>query len=127
MASSTSEIGSAAERRAQGVVELVVSDLASAVPFYVALGFTVQRRTAGFAVMTWDEVFVFLAEDPAAPTAPRWVNLRITVPNVDRIWAQVQRLRLPIVSPVGDRSYGLRDFTVRDPFGFEVRFAQPLP
>jgi hypothetical protein len=28
--------------------------------------------------------------------------------------------------PIGDRFYGLRDFTLADPSGFEIRFAQAL-
>jgi hypothetical protein len=30
------------------------------------------------------------------------------------------------VIPIGDRYYGLRDFTIRDPDGFGVRFASVL-
>jgi catechol 2,3-dioxygenase-like lactoylglutathione lyase family enzyme len=107
-------------------VELVVPDLATAVRFYAALGFTERRSTDGFAVMSWDDAYLFIAEDCDATAAPRWVNLRICVPDVDRVWSHVQDARLPISNPIGDRSYGLRDFSVRDPFGFEVRFAAVL-
>jgi hypothetical protein len=30
------------------------------------------------------------------------------------------------VTAIGDRYYGLRDFTIADPDGFGVRFASPL-
>ena len=35
-------------------------------------------------------------------------------------------LAVEIVVPIGDRNYGLRDFMVRDPDGFGVRFASFL-
>ena len=121
------EIGSLAERSAQGVVELVVPDLAAAVAFYTTLGFEAIRRTDGFAALAYADAYLLIAEDAGAACAPRWVNLRILVPDVDRLWALVKPLDLAVIHPIGDRAYGLRDFTLRDPFGFDVRFAQRLP
>jgi O-acetyl-ADP-ribose deacetylase (regulator of RNase III) len=120
-------IGSPAERNAQGIVEVLVPDLAPILPFYAALGFEVERRDGGFAVLRRGALRLFLAEDPAAPRAPRGVNLRIVVADVDAIWAAATAAGLPVASALGDRDYGLRDFTLRDPAGFEVRFATPLP
>jgi hypothetical protein len=37
----------------------------------------------------------------------------------------VQAAGVPVVVPIGDRGYGLRDFTVADPDGFGIRFASP--
>jgi hypothetical protein len=34
---------------------------------------------------------------------------------------------LAVEQPIADRSYGLRDFRVRDPDGFGFRFASWLP
>ena len=76
--------------------------------------------------MCWGDAYLLIAEDRDATAAPRWVNLRICVADVDRVWSHVQHARLPISNPIGDRCYGLRDFSVRDPFGFEVRFAALL-
>ena len=127
MSTSRDEIGSLAERSAQGVVEVVVPDLAAAVSFYLALGFTEHRRADEFAVVTWGDMYLFLAEDRAATSAPRWINLRIHVADIGPVWERARRACLPVISTLDDRSYGLRDFTVRDPFGFDVRFAQVLP
>ena len=54
------------------------------------------------------------------------VNVRIVVPDVDRLWAVVGRLGFVVERPIEDRAYGLRDFTVLDPDGFGLRFATPL-
>ena len=115
-----------AESSAQGVVEIVSPDLDRMLSFYDSLGFRIERRTGPFAVIAGYGVRLFVAENPDAPTAPRWTNLRIIVSNVDLIRGLASELGLPIVHDVADRSYGLRDFVVADPTGFEIRFAQVL-
>jgi len=45
------------------------------------------------------------------------------VPDVDAMWRRVRALRVPVATPIADRHYGQRDFTVRDPDGFGIRFA----
>jgi uncharacterized glyoxalase superfamily protein PhnB len=49
------------------------------------------------------------------------------VPDVDRYWKLANDMRARVVVPIGDRYYGLRDFTIADPDGFGVRFASDLP
>lgn len=115
-----------AESSAQGIVEIVAPDLDGMLSFYHSLGFRLERRTGPFAVVSGFGVRLFLAENPAAPASPRWANLRIVVSDVDLIWGFVQELGLPVVSTISDRFYGLRDFIVADPAGFELRFAQVL-
>jgi catechol 2,3-dioxygenase-like lactoylglutathione lyase family enzyme len=117
-------IGSPEELRAQGVVEIVVPDLSAALSFYRRLGFTVARETPTFITLRWDGAFLFIAQNPDATSAPRWASLRIVVADVNAVWARVMQLQLPIGTPIADRAYGLRDFTVKDPAGFEIRFAQ---
>lgn len=114
------------ESFAQGVVEIVGPDLDGMLSFYFSLGFTLERKTGPFAVIAGYGVRLFLAENPDAPTSPRWTNLRIIVSDVDLVFGLAQELGLPIVSSISDRFYGLRDFTVADPTGFEIRFAQML-
>jgi len=48
------------------------------------------------------------------------------VPNVDDHWRAANEIGARIVLPIGDRYYGLRDFTIADPDGFGVRFATLL-
>ena len=121
--------GSAAELAEQLVVEVQVRDLDRSLACYTALGFTLERRDGGFAALRWGERRLFLDErtDLPAPSGPARANVRILVPDVDRLWATARALGLPVERPVADRSYGLRDFTVLDPDGFGLRFASPLP
>lgn len=121
--------GSAGELAEQLVVEVMVRDLDRSLALYTALGFVVERRDGGFAALRWGECRVFLDEDAELPppSGPTRANLRIVVPNVDRLWDLARTLGLPVERPVADRHYGLRDFTVTDPDGFGLRFAELRP
>lgn len=118
--------GRGGEGFAQGVVEIVGPDLERSLAFYLALGFELLRRTGPFAVVHWQEQRLFLAENADAPTGRRWTNLRIMVDDADAMLARIRVLGIAPVHPIGDRPYGLRDFVVADPSGFEIRFAQSL-
>ena len=126
-------IGSDSELAEQLVVELAVRDLDHSLALYTALGFTLERRDGSFAALRWGDRRLFLDErrevrPVGAPTQPDLaMNIRILVPDVDRLWALADSLGLVVHKAIGDRSYGLRDFTVLDPDGFGLRFASRLP
>lgn len=105
---------------------MVGRNLEASLSFYTALGFRIERRTGPFAVIKGFGIRLFLAENAAAPVSNRWVNVRIVVPDVDAVWSCVHEIGLPVAHTIGDRPYGLRDFVLKDPCGFEVRFAQVL-
>ena len=113
--------------QAQGVVEIVGPDLDALLGFYMSLGFELERRSGDFAVVHWQGTRLFLAGNPDAPVTDCWRSLRIMVDDVDAQWDEAKRLRLEINNPIGDRSYGLRDFVIKDPAGFGLRFAQVIP
>ena len=114
------------ELDAQGVVEIVSADVQKMLSFYGSLGFRIERRTGPFAVVGGYGVRLFLAENPDALTGTRWANIRILVPDVDGIWELVTAVGIECSNMIADRAYGLRDFLVADPSGFEIRFAQVL-
>ena len=120
----------------QLVTEIVVRDMRRSVSFYRALGFELLRDGGDFMELTWEDHRLFLAElsafrdidgaelpaRPAIPTA----NVRVMVPNVDEYWKLANAISAPVVVPIADRYYGLRDFLIADPDGFGVRFATLL-
>jgi catechol 2,3-dioxygenase-like lactoylglutathione lyase family enzyme len=115
----------------QLVTEVVVRDIKRSVEFYRRLGFALRRDSGDFVELTWEEHRLFLAELsafdghaalPPEPPAFPLANVRVMVPNVDELWALANRLGARVVTPIGDRYYGLRDFTIADPDGFGVRF-----
>lgn len=116
-------IGSIEERSAQLAIELRVADLAASIAFYAEAGFVLERRTAGFAALQIDGRYLLLSENVAAVAGPNPPNLRIFVEDVDATFARAQALDWPVKHGLADHGYGLRDFTVSDPDGHEVRFA----
>lgn len=115
-----------AENQSQGVVEVVGRDLDALLGFYLSIGFQLERRDGDFAVVQWHGTRLFLAQNPDAPVRQCWSGIRIMVEDVDTVWRESNRLQLKIGTPLADRYYGLRDFTLVDPAGFGLRFAQVL-
>ena len=120
----------------QLVTEIVVRDMRRSAAFYRALGFELLRDGGDFMELTWEDHRLFLAElsafhdvngvdVPARPAFPS-ANVRVMVPSVDDYWKLANEIGAPVVVPIADRYYGLRDFLIADPDGFGVRFATIL-
>lgn len=116
-----------AETESQGVLEIVGPDLDALAGFYLSMGFELERRSGDFVVLHWQGMRLFLAGNPDAQVTECWRSMRIMVDDVDALWRRANRLQLEIGNPIGDRSYGLRDFVIVDPTGFGLRFAQAIP
>jgi catechol 2,3-dioxygenase-like lactoylglutathione lyase family enzyme len=120
----------------QLVTEIVVRDIKRSTEFYCNLGFKLLRDGGDFIELTWEDHRLFLAElsafhgmeqvDLPAPPKVPLANIRIMVPNVDYHWKVANEIGAPVILPISDRYYGLRDFTIADPDGFGVRFATTL-
>jgi len=127
------------DRRENAVlaVELFVPDVREAVAFYSeTLGMEFLRADedgAGgysFAAMALGEAFLMLMADSYQhqdlTNRGAGIDIRLVVPDVDAVYRRVTDAGVEITKPIGDRDYGLRDFTMRDPNGFRLRFASPL-
>jgi catechol 2,3-dioxygenase-like lactoylglutathione lyase family enzyme len=120
----------------QLVTEIVVRDIKRSVDFYRRLGFELLRDGGDFVELTWEMHRLFLAEltafrdargaKLASPPPFPLANVRVMVPNVDDYWKLANEISAPVIVPIADRYYGLRDFTIVDPDGFGVRFATVL-
>jgi uncharacterized glyoxalase superfamily protein PhnB len=49
------------------------------------------------------------------------------VMNVEELWAEYRTRNITIVQELSDAPYGLREFTIEDPFGFSISFGSALP
>ncbi|RLC58075.1 MAG: hypothetical protein DRI30_03200 [Chloroflexi bacterium] len=119
-------------------VELFVPNVTEAARYYAdTLGFTVLRTDPPdepvFAIAHLGEAVVMFMSDRfyAGPRADldcrgAGVDIRFVVPDVDAVYERIGAAGLEVLHPIGDRDYGLRDFIVRDPFGFRLRFASTL-
>jgi catechol 2,3-dioxygenase-like lactoylglutathione lyase family enzyme len=112
----------------QLVVELYVRNLRESCEFYRGLGFQVVREEGNFVELQWEDSLLFLDEVEDAPLPPQHPigNIRIMVPNVDDFWTLAEKIGAQIIQPIGDRYYGLRDFTIAGPDGIGLRFATSL-
>ena len=114
----------AGEWSAQLVTEFVVPDLDRTLEFLVRLGFVNERRTGDFAVLRWDDSYLFIAQNRDAGSAERWANVRVMVSDVDERWRIIHESGAEIRVPIRDEPFGLRNFVVVAPGNVEIRFAQ---
>ena len=115
---------------------LVVDDVQRSVAFYRdVLGFTVKQTVPAEQpfVFVWLErgaVPVFLndrrtveADIPAARAIRGGSGLFFVVTGVDALYEQV-RERATVLMTIRNQPYGMREFTVADPDGFVLTFAE---
>lgn len=117
----------------QLVVEIYVRDLRHSLSFYQKLGFRLIRQEPAFAELAWEDSRLMLEEFKQMPSlhdtflAFPLANIRIMVPNVDEYRGLAKEIGARIFREIGDRYYGLRDFTLVGPDGIGIRFATELP
>ena len=122
-------------------VELFVPDVEASARFYTEkLGFELMRMERGstdggeratFAVVGLERAAFLIAHKSlegglAMPPGGGNIDIRIVVEDVDSVYGRARDNGVDIVQDIAERDYGLRDFIVRDPNGFRLRFASPL-
>ena len=108
----------------QGAPVLLVPDVPATAQFYrSALGFRSdpEAATPEYTVVWRDNAAVHLAMGERAPAG---VRLFFWVRDVNALHADVIRQGIAIDVPIATRSYGVRDFSIRDPNGVTVVFGQ---
>jgi hypothetical protein len=112
----------------QLVVEIYVRNVRQSAAVYEKLGFKTLRQEPEFVELGWEDSRLFLEQIRGQPAPPPTLvaNIRIMVPAVDRYWKQCVEMKLTVVKKIGNRVYGLRDFTVVSPDGVGLRFASKL-
>ena len=104
---------------------LQVPDVAAAVDFYTermgfALGFTApEGGPPTIAGVNLGEVQVFLESGTPAPSG---TAVYFVVGNADELFEAQRSQGVEVVEQPGDRPYGLRDYAVRDPYGYRLAF-----
>jgi catechol 2,3-dioxygenase-like lactoylglutathione lyase family enzyme len=108
-------------------VTLPVSHLAAAIEFYTTkLGFRLGflwGEPAWFAGITLGEMEIFLKEDTPAPNAGAVV---FVVGDADALYGFHLANGVEVVEPIADREYGIRDYAVKDLYGYRLVFGQPM-
>jgi catechol 2,3-dioxygenase-like lactoylglutathione lyase family enzyme len=103
---------------------LQVADVPAAVDFYTSkLGFTLGFTWGGdpptFAGVNLGDVQIFLMQ--GTPN-PRGCSVQFVVGDADELFAFHRASGVEIVEPPDDRDYGLRDYSVRDLYGYVLGF-----
>lgn len=101
---------------------LAVPDITEAVKFYVGkLGFTqgfVWGDPPSYAGLNIGDVSIHLSRGEPS----RGLGVAFVVGNADELLAFHQANGVTIAEPAGDRDYGLRDYSVKDPWGYYLTF-----
>jgi catechol 2,3-dioxygenase-like lactoylglutathione lyase family enzyme len=102
---------------------LAVTDVARAVEFYTKqLGFLtafVDGDPPTFAGVNLDQVQIFLQ---AATPNPSGTSVYFVVGNADELHAFHRAAGVEVDVPPADRPYGLRDYSIRDLYGYRLTF-----
>lgn len=112
------------EQFVQAAPVLFVRDVKATATFYRdILGFTWDADFEDYCVVWRDNAAVHFATGSSAPTE---VQVFLWVQDVDRYHDEVLSRGAEIASPPEDRSYGIRDFSLRDPNGVTLFFGQDI-
>lgn len=102
---------------------LAVTDVARAVEFYTQqLGFHagfVYGEPPTFAGMNLDQVQIFLEQGAPAPSG---TSVYFVVGDADALHAFHRAAGVAVDEPPADRPYGLRDYSIRDLYGYRLTF-----
>ena len=108
---------------------IVVPDIAEAVEFYTnKLGFRLAFTWGGdpptFAGINLGQVQIFLEKGPPSPQ--QGCSAYFLVDDADALYEFHRAQGVTIAEPIDDREYGIRDYLVRDPYGYFLSFGQHL-
>lgn len=99
---------------------LPVSDMERSVAYYQeALGFRLAWRTVdgSLAALASGEIEMLLLVPWTQGSPPPTYSAYVYVEDPDALYTEYQQAGADIIEPVATRSYGMRDFAVRDPDG----------
>jgi catechol 2,3-dioxygenase-like lactoylglutathione lyase family enzyme len=110
-------------------VTLVTRDMARAVRFYSALGFTLRHggEQAAFTSLRAGSGYLNLIARPAGRERSWWGRVIFHVTDVDAFHSRAVAAGLEPDTAPADASWGERFFHMTDPDGHELSFARPLP
>lgn len=127
------------------VLELHVPDFKEVKEFYGKLGFKVASEqpigeNLGYLVMQRDRTFInfyggddrvyghsFFKDIPRSTHRGYEVEITVVVDDVETYYNSIQDgIRDSVVQPLVTKRWGIKDFRLRDPFGFYVRFTDPV-
>lgn len=105
--------------------ELPSSDLAQALAFYCQkLGFQLAAQRSDYAIVERDDVALHLFQDEDKTSSP--MAIHIFSADLEALYAEFRASGARIAQPIERKPWGNRDFRIRDDFGNELKFTEPL-
>jgi uncharacterized glyoxalase superfamily protein PhnB len=105
--------------------EIPSADLQGALAYYEQkLGFRIAMRMADYAIVERDDVALHLFLDSSRQHSP--IGIHIFCAELDVICAELQRSGALMTQEITRRPWGNRDFRVKDEFGNELKFTEPI-
>jgi catechol 2,3-dioxygenase-like lactoylglutathione lyase family enzyme len=116
------------EIRSISAITFATSDMARAVRFYAALGFSMAYggETATFTSFRVGTGHLNLARANDQPPSSGRTRVIFHVDDVDAMYAHVLAQGFTPEAPPGDAAWGERYFHLTDPDGHALSFARPL-
>ncbi|MBL8517494.1 MAG: VOC family protein [Betaproteobacteria bacterium] len=110
---------------------LAVRQLTMSVAFYRdSLGFTLEFETPGWAFMSRGAFAVMLGECPdempAGDTGDHSYFAYVNVTDIDTLYAEYQSKGVPMIQPLAEKPWGMREFGVLTPDGHRIMFGEEL-
>lgn len=111
-------------------VEILVSDFEKSLDFYKKLKFDVVRvhksNEYDFATLSFNDSILMIKQDRRTKKRINGnsIQLRFIIDDLEKYYAYVQSQKIAIFKPMDEIYYGLVRFSVSDPDGYEIKFAQ---
>ena len=116
------------EIKSISAVSLATHNMARAVQFYRALGFTLRDggEPSAFTCLTAGSSYLNIIAEPPERTWSWWGRVIFYVSDVDALYEHAIAQGFPPDAPPRDGPWGERYFHITDPDGHELSFARLL-
>lgn len=107
--------------------ELPAADVQAAVEHYEKkLGFRIAMQMPGgdYAIVERDGAAIHLFEDAARSHTP--VAIHIFVSDLESLYEEFRERGAQLTQGIERKPWGNRDFRLRDEFGNEIKFTEPI-
>lgn len=101
---------------------LTSTDLHRTATFFAAVGFTQQERSEQYLVLGCGDAELHFAVNDTATTG----QCLVLATDAAALWKRLRGHDIVGVGDIADREYGLRDFTLVDPDGNQIRIGSPI-
>ena len=105
--------------------ELPVSNLEESINYYQQqLGFQLATQMSDYAIVERDQIAIHLFQDDTRKHTP--VGIHIFTHDLEPLHAELEQRGAHLSQKILRKPWGNRDFRVKDVFGNELKFTEPL-